>query len=152
MPSIKQLVTQSGNDTATAVAIETGLTADGKSGWQINGIEAYWSDGNTVAAADWKLDAILNTLGAGLTTVASDDEIARVSWGLQNTAGVAVAVPYEPSKQYFLVEPRVTVQPFIYASVESTSTSQANDVIFVVYYEIVKLTDIEVLRLLAGGA
>jgi len=152
MPQVKQLVTQTGNDTATAIAIETALTADGKSGWQINGIEVYWVDGNTVPAADWKIDAILNTLGSGQTTVASDDEIARVSWGLQNTAGVAVAVPYEPMKQNFLVEPRVTVQPYLYASVESASTSQANDMIFVIYYDIVKLSDIEVLRLLAGGA
>jgi hypothetical protein len=152
MPSIKILVTQSGNDTATAKVIETGLTADGKSGWQINGLEAYWVDGNTVAANDWKLDAVLNTLGASLTTPVSDDEIARLSWGMQNTAGTAVAVPYEPSKQTFLVEPRVTVQPEIYCSLESVSTGQANDVIFVLYYEVVKLTDIEVLRLLAGGA
>jgi hypothetical protein len=65
---------------------------------------------------------------------------------------VAVAVPYEPRKSFDLREPRITVQPEVYLSVESNSTSQANDVVFVITYEIVKLTDLELLRLLAGGA
>jgi hypothetical protein len=51
-----------------------------------------------------------------------------------------------------LAEGRVTVQPFIYLGIESSGTANANDVVFRVYYEIVKLSDLEVLRLLAGGA
>jgi len=151
MPVLKILVTQTGNDTFTSKAIDTNLTADGKAGWQINAIEAYWADGAAVAAGDWYLNAKLATIATS-TSFVDDDEIARVDWGLQNTGGVAVAVSYEPFKGIALPEPRVTVQSTIYASVESSGTSQANDVVFRIYYDIVKLSDLEVLRLLAGGA
>lgn len=151
MPVIKKLVTQSGNDTFTAASITTGLTVDGRAGWSLTAIEAYWVDGAAVAAGDWSLHAKLATISTS-TSFVDDDEIARVDWGMQNTGGVAVSVPYEPFRGISLAEPRVTVQPTIYVGVESSNTGQANDVVFRVYYEIVKLTDLEVLRLLAGGA
>lgn len=151
MPVIKKLVTQAGNDTFTSAAIATALTVDGKVGWNIMAMEAYWSDGAAVAAGDWYLNAKLATIST-TTAFSDDDEICRLDWGMQNTGGVAVSVPYEPFRGLSLAEPRVTVQPNIYVSVESSGTSQANDVIFRVYYEIVKLTDLEVLRLMAGGA
>lgn len=150
MPNEKVLVTQTGADTSTAATIQTGLTVDGKTGWSVFAIEAYWADGSAVAAGDWSLSAYVNTTGTTSTPV-QDDEIGRVSWGLQNTAGVAVAVPYDPQRSVVLIEPRVTVQPQIYAVVQSAATGQANDVVLIVYYEIVKLTDLEVLRLFAGG-
>ncbi len=151
MATIKKLVTQSGADTFTSVAIDTNLTVDGKSGWEIVAVEAYWSDGAAVAAGDWYLNAKLATISTS-TLFTDDDEIARLDWGMQNTGGVAVAVSYEPFRGVSLNEPRLTVQPTIYVGVESSGTSQANDVLFRVYYNIVKLTDIEVLRLLQGGA
>jgi len=151
MSKISLLVTQGGADTFAAGAIDTGLTADGKAGWQINAIRAFWVDGAAVAAADHSLSAKVATL-ATTTTFGTADEIDRVSWGLQNTAGVAVAVAYEPVKEHYLVESRVTVQPNIYIQVESAGTGQANDVIVEVFYDVVKLSDLEVLRLLAGGA
>ncbi len=151
MPSIKKLVTQSGSDTFTSSAIDTNLTVDGKTGWSIKAVEAYWADGAAVAAGDWYLNAKLATISTS-TTFTDDDEIARLDWGMQNTGGVAVSVPYEPFRGISLAEDRVTVQPTIYVGVESSGTGQANDVLFRVYYDIVKLTDLEVLRLLAGGA
>jgi hypothetical protein len=151
MSVAKKLVTQTGSDTFTSAAIATGLTVDGKSGWSIHAIEAFWSDGAAIAAGDWTLDAKLATVSTS-TAFSDDDEIGRLSWGQQNTAGVAVTVPFEPLKGYGLLEPRVTVQPSIYVSVASTGTSNANDVVFRVYYEIIKLSDLEVMRLLAGGA
>lgn len=146
-----QLVTQSGADTFTTVAIPTDLTADGRAGWQINSIMAHWVDGAAVVPGDWQAHAKLATT-TNNNTFGADDELARVSWGLQNTAAAAVAVAFEPIKSFSLIEPRITVQPNIYAQVESSATGQANDMIIVVFYELVKLSDIEVLRLLAGGA
>jgi len=145
------LVSQSGADTFTSASISTGLTADGKAGWNVIAIEAYWADAASVPAADWSLSAVCQTV-ATATLFGEDDEVARVSWGVQNTAGVAVAYQYEPYKASILFEPRVTVQPTIYFGVASSNTGQSNNLICVVYYEIVKLSDIEVLRLLAGGA
>lgn len=147
----KLLVTQSGADTFTNGIIETGLTADGKSGWSIKAIEMFWQDGYSVPAGDWTLDAKVTTVVTD-TLFGDDDEIGRWSWACQNTGGVAVALPLEQIGQLILIEPRVTVQPVIYCQVKSGATTQANDVVFVIYYDIVKLTDIEVLRLLAGGA
>lgn len=151
MPVTKKLVTQSGNDIFTSVAIPTGLTVDGKSGWAIQAMEAYWADGASIAAGDWYLNAKLATISTS-TSFQDDDEIARLDWGLQNTGGVAVAVPYEPFRGISLAEARVTVSENLYVSVESSGTSNANDVVFRIYYEIVKLSEIEVLRLRQGGA
>lgn len=150
MSSIKQTVTQSGADTFTAV--ELSLPAlDGKSGYQINGIRAIWEDGYGVAHADWWLDAYVqveNTVQA----YDADELIDFVAWAMQNTAGVAVATPLEPVKEHFMAEPRLTVQPAIYVAVASGGTSQANDVTIEVFYEKVKLSEVDYLRLLAGGA
>lgn len=152
MPRVSELVTQSGADTYTEVEVLTGLTADGKAGWEIYAIEAFWSDGQAPAAADHQVNVLVKTIETTQTAFGSDDEIGRVAWMMQNTAGVAVAVEIEPIKQLQLFEPRVTVQPSIYIGVASANTAQANDLYVVVYYNIVKLTDLEVLRLLAGGA
>lgn len=151
MPSIKGSVTQGGADTTGSLTIETNITADGKSGWEIFALEVYWVNGEAVAAADWEMAGVLQTIAAA-PTYTSVDEITRVSWGLQNTAGVAVAVPYEPIKTTIFIEPRVTVQPLIYFYALSTLTGQANQLQFKLFYNTVKLTDLEVLRLLAGGA
>lgn len=151
MSKVSLLVTQGGADTYTAGTVSTGITLDGKSGWSITGMEAFWVDGAAVAAADWSLYAVVGTLPTA-TTFGSADEVGRLAWGMQNTAGVAVSLMYEPIKQGFLVEPRITVQPDIYCQVTSSNTAQANDVIFVIYYDVVKLTDLEVMRLYAGGA
>lgn len=150
MASIRTLVTQSGADTFTSVALSL-PALDGKSGYQINGIRAYWVDGPAVAASDYIVVATVQVAATALT-FADDEWIDVVGWGMQNTGGVAVAVPFEPVIEHMLTEPRLTVQPNIYVAVGSSGTSQANDVIIEVFYETSKLTELEYLRLLAGGA
>lgn len=150
MPAIRTLVTQTGNDTYTAE--ELALPAlDGKSGYQINGIRAHWKDAAAVPAADWTLEAIV-TVSATEPQFVDDEYIDGVEWACQNTAGTAVAMQIEPFREHELVEPRLTVQPSIYVAVASANTSQANDVEIEVQYEVVKLSELEYLRLLAGGA
>lgn len=151
MPKITIAVTQGGADTFTTGTIETGLTADGKAGWQINSIRAWWVNGSAVAAVDHSFFAKLCTINT-TTAFTSADEIDRLGWGVQNTAGVAVAYPFEPLREHILFEPRVTVQPYLYVQNESTATAQANQLQIAIYYDVVKLSDLEVLRLLAGGA
>lgn len=150
MALIRLRVTQSAGDTTTATQLPL-IALDGKSGYEILGIEAFWSNGNGAPSADWTLSAKLITANAAWTF--SDDEvIAQLDWGLQNTGGVAVAVPYEPQKRNILIEPRVTVQPAIYVQVVSAATSQANIVDFRVYYNTIKMTELEYLRMYTGGA
>ena len=149
MSMIRQRVTQSGADTFTAVALAL-PALDGKSGYQFNGLEVYSTNGNTIAAVDFVLNAELQVQ----STVAlfTDDElIARIGWGVQNTAGVAVALPFETRKELSLFEPRVTVQPLIYVGISSSGTAIANVIDFRVYYEVIKMTELDYLRLLAGG-
>lgn len=144
------LVTQSGNDTATSAAFSL-PALDGKSAYQIERLEFNWSDAATVAAADWVISCSIQVADSTLTLL--DDELILVSgWACQNTAGVAVALPITPYQVIEAGLPRLTVQPYVYARVVSANTAQANDVYFAMYYSIVKLSELEYLRLLAGGA
>jgi len=144
------LVTQSGNDTDTGAAFAL-PALDGKSAFQIERMDCYWSDAHTVASADWYLNCSIQVADSTLTLL--DDELILVNgWACQNTAGVAVALPIVPFMSTEAGMPRLTVQPYVYARVTSASTAQANDVYFTLYYSIVKLSELEYLRLLAGGA
>ena len=147
----KGIVTQTGADTFTAFQILTGLTADGKAGWEIKSFKAHWLLGFTAAAADNIANCVLATL-ATVTTPNLDDEIARVSWSVQNTAGVAVAMIFEPMKMIILPEPRVTAQTDLYIHANTTTTGLTNVMYWEIEYDIIKLSDIEVLRLMVAGA
>ena len=142
--------TQGGADTFVAVAIDTNLTADGKSGWNITGVSGYYTNGEVGAAADADVNLIVATQ-ATVTTFDQDEEIYRLNWAVANTGGVAVAYPLNLIKRELLIEPRLTVQPYIYMQVSSTLSGIANAIAWELHYEIVKLTDLEVLRLLQGG-
>jgi hypothetical protein len=148
---VKGVVTQTGADTFTSGTISTGMTADGKAGWEILGLKVFWSNGYLAAAADAIANAVLATINT-VTLPNNDDEIARVSWAVQNTGGIAVAMVFEPSKKADLTQSRVTVQDELYIHVSTTTTGLTNVMYYELEYDIVKLTDIEVLRLLVGGA
>lgn len=147
-------LTQGGADTSASTTIDTGLTVDGKVGVEIYAMEMYWTNGETAAAGDIEAFGAITTTSTAPAAASfiSPDEIGRISWGLQNTGGVAVAVPYEPIKQTLFLERRVTVQPLLYFHVVTSATGQANQMYVRVFYDIVKLTDLEVMRLLVGGA
>lgn len=142
--------TQGGADTFVSTAIDTNITADGKAGWEIKSFSAYWSNGEAVAAADFELNALITTQ-ATVTTFDQDEEIYRLNWACQNTAGVAVAMPQSLVKREFFIQERLTVQPIVYVHVSSVATAATNVVYWEFTYDIVKLTDLEVLRLLQGG-
>lgn len=148
---MKGQMTQTGVDTYTSLQVLTGLTVDGKSGWEITGFKVYFANGYQAAATDAIMSTSLATV-ATATTPASENEIARVAWAVQNTAGVAVAFNFEPSKKADLTEPRVTVQSDLYVNCASTTTGLTCNLFYEIAFNIVKLTDLEVLRLAVGGA
>jgi hypothetical protein len=150
MYSKRGLTTQGGADTFVASSIDTNLTADGKAGWEIVAVSAYYTNGETAAAADSDVNLIL-AVQATVTSFEQDEEIYRLNWSVANTAGVAVAYPVPLIKRELLIEPRLTVQPLLYVQVSSTLSGLANAIAWEIHYNIVKLTDIEVLRLLQGG-
>lgn len=147
----KGVITQTGADTFTAATILTGITVDGKAGWEITGFKAFWSNGYTAAAADNIANCVLSTV-ATVTTPNLDSEIARASWSVQNTAGVAVAFGFQPTIKSDLTEPRLTAQPDLYIHANTTTTGLVNVFYYEISYNIIKLSDIEVLRLMVGGA
>lgn len=152
MSILRGVTTQSGADTFTQSTIDTNLTADGKAGWEILSFRAFWPGMYALAAADMTLSAIVTTQVTTVTTMSQSAEIARVNWAIANTAGVAVAFPVEQIKQDQLIEPRITAQPLLYVGVSSATTGAANVVYWEIEYNIVKLSDVETLRLLVGGA
>jgi hypothetical protein len=151
MPEIRRLVTQTGNDAETRVEIDTGINADSRSIWGIVGISAMWSDGAAVAAADYSLVAYVSTLDAAFSGT-NVDYLPPITWGIQNTGGVAVAVAYEPFKSRSFFVSRATAQANLYLGVYSAGTAQANDVIITVHYEIIRATEMEILRMLVEGS
>lgn len=151
MGIIRKKVTQGGADTFTAVAIDTNLTPDGKIGWLIKSIKCFWENGYLGVATDSTISAILATQ-ATVTTPDDNEELARVNWAIANTAGVAVAFPMHLQKTEFAADDRITVQPTLYVQISSATTGLTNVVYFEIEYEAVKMTELEVLRLLVGGA
>lgn len=148
---LKGLVVQTGVDAFTSSQLLTGLTVDGKSGWEITGFKAYFANGYTAAATDSIMFLSLSTI-ATATVPSAENEIARVAWAVQNTAGVAVAFNFEPAKKADMTEPRVTVQSDLYVNCTSVATGLACNVYYEIAFNIVKLSDLEVLRLAVGGA
>ena len=148
---LKGVVTQTGVDTFTSAQLLTGLTVDGKSGWEIKGFKGYFANGYTAAATDAIVSFKLSTIATD-TNPSSENEIARVAWAVQNTAGVAVAFNFEPSKKADMTESRVTVQSDLYLNIASVTTGLACNMFYEIQFDIVKLTDLEVLRLAVGGA
>jgi hypothetical protein len=151
MPRFIGLTTQTGVDTTTSTAIDTGVTVDSRSGIEITAMEVVIPGLTAAPAADYRVDFILATT-TGQVLFNSADNIEQISWGVQNTAGVAVAFDFEPKKLLIFPESRLTVQPLLYATLFSTGTTLTNIAYWRIFYDTVKLTDVELLRLLVGGA
>lgn len=144
-------ITQTGNDTTTAVPMNL-FPLDGKSGYEFTAIEVYWKNGRFAPATDWEIYVAVQKQAAALTERISDEDwIMGASWSLQNTAGVAVVAPVELQKQQMLIEPIITVSQSLNIVCFSTATAQANAASLVVHYNVVKLSELEYLRLLAAG-
>lgn len=151
MAIARYILTQSGVDTTTAVAMNL-FPLDGKSGYEFTAIEVYWKNAENPAHADWEMYTAIQKTAAGLTDRNGDEDwIIGVSWGMQNTAGVAVATPVDMLKKEILIEPIITVSQSLNVVCFSSSTAQANSISVIAHYNVVKLTELEYLRLLAAG-
>jgi len=140
--------------TLTSVSIDTNITADSKSGWEITGFKAHLRSRDATGIEYLEamvIDAKLATV-ATVTLPDSDDEIARVTWGLA-WSSAASFTPIPIIQRADMTESRLTVQPLIYVNVVNTVGIVAiTDIYYEFSYDVVKLTDVELLRLLIGGA
>lgn len=151
MPTIKGTVTQTGANTYTSSTVDTNLTADGRTGWDIRRFAGFYSNINGQIAADFSQNLILATITT-VTTFDSKDEIARVAWQAGGTLFTDAFQNFDPIKNAVFSGSRLTVQPFLYVNSSSAGQSGAGIMYWEMDYDIIKLTDIEVLRLLQGGA
>jgi hypothetical protein len=140
--------------TFTQDTFDTNISADSKIGYAITGFKAYMRsrDATGVEVPESNLiECILSTKITTITTPDEDEEIARVGFALAFSTAAGFAVP-EPSKRAELLEPRLTVQPNLYIGVKGSVTVGAiTDIYYEIAYDVIKLTDIELLRLLVGG-
>lgn len=151
MPQIIKAVTQSGADTTTTVAIPTGITPDGKMLMRITGAQIFWNDASLVApAAGFRVRWTLNRTDA-MGAFASEAMMLLHEWAVAATATPNGFVAIDPLIQVRPMEPEYTAQPYLYLGVASTASGAANTVVARVQYELVKATDVEVLRMLGAG-
>jgi len=153
MALMKIAITQPGGDVDVEHQILTGLTVDGKLGWQIDAMRVDWfggdsiPDGNTVS-----LNVSLATQTGDFRST-DDEYLAGVDWYFTNSPDpLANYFEVTTQKDYFPLEPRVTVQPELVLKLQSSGTGAAQTAYVTIQYQTVKLSDIEVLRLMAAGA
>lgn len=143
-------VTQTAVDTTTELAFSTFLSAEGKAGWRINSARFYWPNMELVTT-EGNMTAALNT-ETGTTDFGDESHLLLGSWNFEvaGTAGNMLLVPLKMDD--FTIGERITVQPELFLRCTSSSTGVANKIVMHLDYDVVKLSDIDVLRLLAGGA
>lgn len=153
MTILKGFTLQSAADAFTQFLIDTNLTSEGKVGWQINNIRGYYENGhNALSTAKQQVSLILATRPTIITTFDEGAELARINWAVDGIAASTTAMPLDLIKEANMFAGRVTVQPNLYMGISSTLTTLTNKIYWEIDYEFVKLTDIELLRLLVAGA
>lgn len=150
---IRKILTQGGADTTATAEIATGLTVDGKSGWRIDFISAYIPLINTaVTTADTSVSILLTT--DGIATKPTDEEV--IVGAYRATAGTAASTSSYVVDPVIIgrpvIEDRITVQPILHLALSSTATGATLVGYFIIAYELVKLTDLEVMRLSVAGS
>jgi hypothetical protein len=153
MSMIKLEVTQTVLNTPATGIIPTGLTVDGRSGWNIQGIKLLFENASACVTQVAKCTANiqLNT-EAGSQGFTDNDSITFMSYQFQGIAASTSAHQIFPVQQEDLIIPRTTVQPNLFVFLNTTGMVATASFGIVVFYEIIKLTDLEVMRLMQGGA
>lgn len=131
--------------------IDTNIPVDGKFGWEITGFKAWCSTLYAEATtADYQISAILSTQATTVTTPSDTEEIARVGWANAFTTA-AVAYPVQPILVAQMLESRLTVQPQLYVGLDTDGSAAVSRIYYEFSYQIIKLSELEVMRLLIGG-
>lgn len=154
MATEKGVVVLPAAGTFTQAVFDTNITSDSKFGLEVTGFRAYMRsrDATGIEVPESNLiECILSTRVTTITTPDEPEEIARVGWGLRFSTAASMAES-EPTKVAVMLEPRLTVQPTLYISVKgSTTIGSITDIYYELSYQVVKLGDVELLRLLVGG-
>jgi len=151
--SIKVALGQSTMNTPAELLIPTNLTVDGRTGWSIIGMRySVQPLHNAVpATANSNVFIELNT-ETGNQLFTDNDSILYEVLQFTGVAASTTARQIFGNTERRLVEPRITVQPNLYLYLTSSGLTAPVTAYVEVIYDIVKLSDIEVLRLMQGGA
>lgn len=152
MASVKVQATQTAINGTVVATIPTGLTIDGRTGWKISG--GRWQYVSVNNAWDGIADAAINyqltTEGQQLDFL--DPDII-LQGGIEFSGGTASSgVQLVTTGVDVLPEGRVTVQPSLDLVLFTTGMVSTLIMGFELFYEPVRLTDLEVMRLMQGGA
>ena len=154
MAVIKGLVALPALGTLTQTLVDTNISADSRYGWQIEGFKGTYLSENATGVETpeaFRIDLTLSTKATVITTPDDEDEIARVDWDLFYSAAGMASIGL--AKQAVVLEPRLTVQPILYVTGYCpVGLASVSNLYFEISYSVVKLTDVELLRLLIGGA
>lgn len=151
MLTIKEVFTQTAINAANEFTIPTLLTVDGRTGWNIKRVRvALASSVGIVAAASSNILCQLNT-EVIKQSFDDPDNIANLQWATVGTAASTGAFPVDLDREWVSEAGRLTVEPNLYVHIESTGLTAAMTFNFLMEYETVKLTDMEMVRLLQGG-
>lgn len=150
---IKKLLTQTAVNTSLEVAVPTLLTVDGRQGWNLTGFRWNYNNLQNAVASTANAYSILQVnTETGLQTFDDPDNVFYINYLFHGVAASTSAMQIMGSGVQELPEPRTTVQPELYFRLETSGMTIPVTVGVELTYEIVKLTDMEVMRLLQGGA
>lgn len=151
MLTIKEVFTQTAVNSANEFVIPTLLTVDGRTGWNIKRVRAVLASSvGIVAAAHSNIICQLNT-EIVKQSFNDADNIATLLWSTVGTAASTGAFPIDNAREWVSDAGRLTVEPELIVHIESSGLTAAMTINFLMEYETVKLTDMEMVRLLQGG-
>jgi hypothetical protein len=149
---LKYILQQSTANVDAIVTVPTLLTVDGKMGWEVTRVRAYLADvSGVVSTTDITMSIQLNT-ETGLQGFTDPDQICALGYLFQGTAGGTSAFQVNPIAEWFSEAGRITVQPNLYLLLHTIGAGAVVIAGVEIEYRTVTLTNLEVMRLLQGGA
>jgi len=154
MSSIRTSLSQAVVNTEIELAIPTGLTVDGRAGWSVTGVFIDFVNAALAVSQVEPLSSVtveLNTESGG-QSYPDKDLITFDVFQFSGAVGAASFVQLDGRSRSVLPIPRLTAQPNLYVYLNSYGLVNPATIHVEVFYDIVKLSDLEVMRLLQGGA
>lgn len=141
-------LTQGGADAFVQATVLTDIVPENGYGLRVIGVEIEQRTADVVAAAAnsiWEMSFARDTKAA-IADLADPD--VWMTWKLVNRVVASGASLQECSRLIVPAATSILVEPYVYIQLDSASTGVANVVNVRIHYEEVKLTEIEILRLL----
>lgn len=150
--SQKFIIAQTALNTDVEQVIPTMLTVDGRQGWSIKRVTGWFLSAQAVlSTVDITIGLQLNT-ETGNQTYTDSDSVASLSMLFNGTAASTSGFQIDPKVEWVSLDGRLTVQPNLYLRITSANAGAVCSFAVEIEYDLVKLSDIEVMRLLQGGA